>query len=539
MTAAVRADRAPAGDVPVADGPAADGPVAPVGVPAPDGGDRRRVARAGGWTAAGFAVSLVVSPGLTVVLVRVLPAAAYARLATAVAVVTVAGALTGFGLSSAVAQAMARASVPGSGAGPDATYAAARRLAAELCVAAAAVGAAAVGVVDLVPALHPAVGPLVAMVPVVVLAPVLGLGIGTARAGFAGRTVAAVSTVPAVVTAVVTLAALAAGSRSPLVMGAARTAGALAAVALVARFLARRRGGDRPAPIAAPVRRRLAALAGAMLLTSVFAGGISQLDVLVLAAVHGGGAAGAYAPVSRVADALLALPAVMGGFFLPAAARSIAGGGRTETARLYHWASRWNLAVCAPALGVALAVPRSVLTLLFGAGYAAYGGPLRILAAGVAVHVLLGYNGLVLDAYGMPGAVAVRQGVAVAVDAVACVVLVPAWGIDGAAVATSVAVVVANLLCSWSLFARRRIGPWDRAVASTAVAAVAATAVAALLVPHLVGSDAGRIAAAGLLVAVATGAGAAASGGVAERRTALGRVRGHVGAVLTGLSHGH
>lgn len=505
-----------------------------------DSGDRQRVARAGMWTAAGFVVSATVSPALTVVLVRVLPASAYASLVTATAVVTLAAALTGFGLSAAVARAMAQASIPGTAAGPETTYVTARRLVAQLCAAAAVVAVVAVAVVQAVPALRPAIGPLVVMLPAIVLAPVLGFGTGLARAGFAGRTIAAASAVPSLVVAVLALLALATGSRSPLVIAGARVSGAVAAVAVVVHYLARNRprGPGLRAVGASPIiRRQMAAFAGAMLLAVFLGSAISQLDVVVLAAVRGGRAAADYAPVSRVADALMALPPLLGTFFLPAVTRSIAGGEREHTARLYHWASRWNLVVCAPALGVAMAVPRSVLDLLFGAGYGAFGGPLRILAAGVAANVLLGFNGITLDAYGMPGKVAIRQGAAIAVDVVACIALVPVWGLTGAAAATTIGLVVANLLCSWVLYARFRVGPWDRAVVVTVVAAVAATTAVAASVPRLVGSDLARIVVAGLVVALVTGVAAVASGGAGERNAIVAQARRRAGAISTRLGH--
>jgi O-antigen/teichoic acid export membrane protein len=246
-------------------------------------------------------------------------------------------------------------------------------------------------------------------------------------------------------------------------MALARTVGDLTGAGLLAWAAWRWwRGLSDQARQGATVSRRLAKFGLAAMMSMAAGTAISQIDVLIVGLERHSSAAALYAPASRVADFAVSFPPLIGGFLLPALAAAISRGDRHDAARLYHWSSRWSFVLCAPVIGLMLAAPGAFLHLLFGAAYVHVAEPLRIMGLGVAVHVALGFNGLTLDAHGVPGAVAVRGGIGIVASLVGSLVLVPSFGLAGAAAATGGALVLVNILCSATLWRRFGTLPWDR-----------------------------------------------------------------------------
>jgi O-antigen/teichoic acid export membrane protein len=490
----------------------------------PSGGEwsheaKRQIAVGGGYVLVGWTISVAANFLTTVVLVRRMPHAAYGLYAVGYAAMSLLAVLAGFGLGPAVAAVAPREATTAGAAGLSSAITEARRLAAWLFLL-AAIGAT-LAVVVLAVAFrrgsHQGLKATLAMLPIALSAPVAGWATGTLRATQRPRRLTIATVVGALVgLGVVGSVALVSPSSAVGIGGARGFAAAVAALALV--VLSRGpTGASRDARRDPALRRRLLAQAAAMLLASTFAIVIAQLDVLVLGLVRGARAAAIYQPASRVVDVMLGLPAVIGGFYLPTAARAITAADSGPTRELYHWASRWSVVLCSPAVGVGLVCPGALLHVLFGSGFGAAVSPLRILTAAVAVHVALGLNGVTLDAYGDARSVAIRTAIAALVGIGACAVFIPALGPNGAALATGSAIIVANVLCSTQLFRRHRVGPLDRPGMLTVGALVGAVVACGLGVPAG-WPDLATVA----LVAVATGGttllASVAGGGPTERR---------------------
>jgi O-antigen/teichoic acid export membrane protein len=273
------------------------------------------------------------------------------------------------------------------------------------------------------------------------------------------------------------------------------------------------------------LRRRLLAIGGALFLNGVFGSALSQLDVLLLGLTHGPQAAAVYQPLSRVLDLLFQLSALVGAFFLPIASGLAARGDVQEVRDLFHWASRWLLAVGAGLLALLIVCPDALLHILFGARFPAPVAAARILGGGAALNVALGLNGMTVVAFGQARLVARRLAVALGVEVVACAILIPLLGIIGAALATSIAVVVANCLCAAQLIRRYQIPPWNAAGVLT-ICGFAASLLIAMLAALVVGhSDLIRCAVVAAIGGGGTFAASALSGGAAERRTILGELK--------------
>jgi O-antigen/teichoic acid export membrane protein len=407
---------------------------------------------------------LVAGGGLpiTVVLVRGMTARAYGTFALAFAIVSLISVASGFGLSSAVTQLVAAETSGPDKQGAIAAFRPAMRLG--LVSALTTAGGFAIFFI-VVESVYNTIPPLacsvLALSPLAITAPLWGCMGGLLRSTFRPAILAVSSIFGVVVWAVFVVLAFINDQRSALVVSLARStsylvAGCVLAVA-VGTWWRRSRGHT----VSSIPMGRVVSQSAAMLLSAVFVSAVSQLDVLMLGIFRGTVAVGNYQPMSRLNDAVLSLPLLIGGFFLPAATRLASSSKVHELRGLFYWSSRWNFVLCAPALALILACPAASVHLLFGSTTSMNPAALRILGLGALCQISFGLNGLALDAFGKARIVAARSALAIPVSAVVCLVLIPPFGSIGAAVATLVALLLVNILCAFQLHKTSGIRPFD------------------------------------------------------------------------------
>lgn len=434
---------------------------------ADEAGARRRLLGGGAWGAADFALSAGLGLPLTVVLVRVLPRQVYGSLATAMSITLLLSSVVAVGLSDSVARALAwkdgTSAQQAEGARDQDVVATAWRLSG----VAALLGAVFAVVVALALSGSRVSGaaPLVLIaIPLVMIYPLHSVLIGVVRVSYR-PSVSFVSSVATSGLALVgTVLVLLFGVRSGAPVVGVRVAAVLVGVTILGLAL-RRALPSRGVP-SRDTARTMLCIGGAVMLVSIAAAAISQLDVVAVGVFRGAAAAGVYAPLSRLLDLVTGAFAALGTYALVALSSA---GSRSTSAleRQYHWCTRWTMVALGPALAVLLVAPGPILRLLFGAEPASAPVVVQIIAAAACVHVGLGYNGLSLVALGESRLVLLQGSAALVVSVLACLVLVPAFGIEGAAEATALALVASNLVSSVSLWRRYGVRPLDRAAAVT------------------------------------------------------------------------
>lgn len=242
-------------------------------------------------------------------------------------------------------------------------------------------------------------------------------------------------------------------------LGARALATGLAVAAVVAFVLGKLHWRLRPrreveASMATEIRRTAVVLCGVSALAMV----VTQSDIVAVSYIEGPSEAGVYSAAARIAQAMsIALVAV--NFVLaPRIARLAADG---ETAQLQHdvsAAATWS--TCVMVAGFAILVPGSSLVLsIFGSGFDAASDPLRILMVGQLVNALCGPAVAVLTMSGGQVQAMRVLGASAIVQLLLFALLIPPFGLVGAACATTVCWILLNL--GMLVYVRRRLAIWS------------------------------------------------------------------------------
>ncbi len=168
-------------------------------------------------------------------------------------------------------------------------------------------------------------------------------------------------------------------------------------------------------------------------------------DILLLGRL---GAAGEVA-VYRVAQNLLSpaqtISTSTGQMFAPRIAAEDARGDHATLGLMLKRVTYWNIALSLPVFLVLLLLPRPLLG-LFGPRYEAGATALVILAAGQLFNAATGPLGQVINMSGRPYVTMANNAAVAALNIVGCVILIPRYGITGAACSTTASITLVNLI---------------------------------------------------------------------------------------------
>ena len=182
---------------------------------------------------------------------------------------------------------------------------------------------------------------------------------------------------------------------------------------------------------------------------------IVRLDIIMLSSLAGEEQAGVYAAASRFADLLIFALMAMNAIVAPVISRLHARGENDKLQQLLLMMARAMLLFVVPMLLFIGLFGDRVLA-LFGEDYLPAFYPLLILSAGQAVNALSGPVGFLLSMTGHQRQMLQVLMLAAGINLVLNLLLIPEYGITGAAISTAVTAVLWNLLLRWVV--RRRLG---------------------------------------------------------------------------------
>jgi O-antigen/teichoic acid export membrane protein len=186
---------------------------------------------------------------------------------------------------------------------------------------------------------------------------------------------------------------------------------------------------------------------------------------------------GVYSASVRVALALVLFLTAVSYVFSPFVADLHARGEVEHLDRLFKAITRWTVAGTIPVLLLMLIVPGPILQIFGGKEFTQGVTALRILLVGQAVNVSVGAAGFVLIMAGRTGWDLVVYALSFLLDLALSVVLVSAFGIEGAATSQAITITCSNALRLYLVYRFVGIHPYDRHYARLVVPAAVTAAV--------------------------------------------------------------
>jgi len=148
-----------------------------------------------------------------------------------------------------------------------------------------------------------------------------------------------------------------------------------------------------------------------------------------------------------------------------------------EMKRSYTTLTKWLSVVTLPLVLIFVFFPRTTLSFLFGAKYILASTVLQILAIGFFINNMLGPNGATLLAMGKTRFLMYVTFVAAAINVILNAILIPKYGIEGAATATVTALVSINVIRVIRLYSISKIYPLEKNIIKPMISSIVLVAI--------------------------------------------------------------
>lgn len=188
----------------------------------------------------------------------------------------------------------------------------------------------------------------------------------------------------------------------------------------------------------------------------------SQTDVVMLGLLTTNEEVGVYRAAVQGAQ-LVALPLTVVNLVLaPHISRLHAKGDRAALQWIATWSARLVLLAALPMVSIFVLSGSAILAMIFGDEYRPGYLALTILCIGQFVNSGMGSVGLLLNMTGHERQTAKGFAAAAIVNVTLNLMLIPIWGIEGAAVATATSLIIWNVLLCWQVW--RKLGIMSTAI---------------------------------------------------------------------------
>ncbi|WP_148882924.1 flippase [Thermococcus aciditolerans] len=199
-----------------------------------------------------------------------------------------------------------------------------------------------------------------------------------------------------------------------------------------------------------------------LMLTGIAGFVMTWTDTLMLGYYLGSEVVGLYNAAAPIARLLPIFLNSAGLIFPPLATVLYAHGKVEELKRVYQILTKWIFLATFPLFALIFLFPEVTISFFFGAKYLSAAPVLQILALGFMFHTFLGLNGWSLIVIRDSNFIMYSTLISAGINVVLNVLLIPHYGIEGAAVATTVSYFVTNVLNSLRLYRKIRIHPFGR-----------------------------------------------------------------------------
>jgi stage V sporulation protein B len=172
---------------------------------------------------------------------------------------------------------------------------------------------------------------------------------------------------------------------------------------------------------------------------------LAYIDILLLGYFLSVDEVGIYSTASPTSRLVMAFSTALYAVMLPSVSETVAKRDATQLREYIRYAYKLSIAILLPVTLVSVILSEPIITTIFGARYAAAAAPFEILVVGTAFLGIFTLNSSIFQGVGRPGIpMAVLISTAV-LDAVLNLILIPKFGIIGAAAASTLSFVFAGV----------------------------------------------------------------------------------------------
>lgn len=212
-----------------------------------------------------------------------------------------------------------------------------------------------------------------------------------------------------------------------------------------------------------PIGKELLFFSIPLLVSSILGTFMHQLDTLMLGYFKTSDIVGLYNGALPLASTILPLPLYAVGFiYIPIVSKLYSQKSFEEMKQIYVVLTKWIFSATLPLFLILFLFPEIVLNFLFGSDYVQAGVALQLLSLGFIIHAFLGSNGNTLIVMGKTRFIMAASLVCVILNLILNLMLIPPFGIMGAAIATASSLGMSNILLSTELYRSSGIHPFTK-----------------------------------------------------------------------------
>ena len=227
---------------------------------------------------------------------------------------------------------------------------------------------------------------------------------------------------------------------------------------------------------------------------------MQRLDIVLVGALAGAGAAAVYTAATRFVVVGQTLGTALGNASDPRIAEGMAHHDRAAVSQIYQTSTAWLVALTWPMFLMLIVFRDSMLT-VFGDGYTSAASTLVVLSLAMLLSTLFGTVDSIILMAGHTSWNLLNSVIAAGVMGALDIVLIPRWGVFGAAVGWATAIVLRNVIALLQASFALHFHPFGRATVVSVLLALGAFLLVPLLVRAVLGP--GLVA---ITVAAGTGA---------------------------------
>jgi len=209
------------------------------------------------------------------------------------------------------------------------------------------------------------------------------------------------------------------------------------------------------------VPRKLLSFSWPLFIISVLLLSNKWSDIIMLGWLTESIEVGIYDVAFAIAGILTFLLSSLNYMFMPVVSEMYGKGNLSQIMEVYSTSTRWIVAATLPIVAGMLVFPEEMLETLFGASYMVGATSLSVLALGFFYHIAVGPAGMILLSIGKTKQFMIGTAVITVFDLVLNFLLIPTYGMLGAAIATTLGFVAGNTV--YLIFVKRELGglPYD------------------------------------------------------------------------------